>query len=336
MRLPFTYPPFALIALSPLAWLNFIWTQSALWALSVSLTAGALLLALRTAGVRLTTRTCYAALGSVCASVLVLEPVRSDMDYGQIELILMALTVIDFLAAPRKVRGALIGIVASVKLTPLIFILAFIAVRDFKSGARSLATFAACTALSWGFFPSASRKFWLSDVRQPGRTGNPIYAGNQCWYAVITRLTFLGGARELAWIVVSLGTLGIGIFVAWRCGRDNRPVPALVATALTGLLISPISWSHHWVWVIFIPLAAWGQEGTRGKGLLEACLAGIIALTILSPYWLLQGSGAGEILQALLPLWTGGVLVVWAAVEWRGMRAGAAVAQGDALAEFAT
>jgi alpha-1,2-mannosyltransferase len=26
-------------------------------------------------------------------------------------------------------------------------------------------------------------------------------------------------------------------------------VPALLATALTGLLVSPISWDHHWVWI---------------------------------------------------------------------------------------
>ncbi len=26
-------------------------------------------------------------------------------------------------------------------------------------------------------------------------------------------------------------------------------MPALLATALTGLLVSPISWDHHWVWV---------------------------------------------------------------------------------------
>ena len=36
---------------------------------------------------------------------------------------------------------------------------------------------------------------------------------------------------------------------AYLLDRAGYPVPALLATALTGLLVSPVSWDHHWVWI---------------------------------------------------------------------------------------
>lgn len=320
MKLPFTYPPFALIALAPFGWTSFIPALWALWVVSLGATASGLLLVIRSTGVRLTASNCLLTAGAVCISLLVVEPVRSDMDYGQIELILMALVVIDFLGVGRGWRGILVGVVAAVKLTPLIFVITFLLMRDFKSAVRAIAAFTACTVATWIIFPSYSRKFWLTDVTQPGRTGSPTFAGNQCWYAVIYRMQFLGDAKEISWIALSLATLAVGAYIAWRCASDNRPAQALLATALTGLLISPISWTHHWVWVLLIPPIVFDKSGPEHASRMKILLAGIILLTCVAPYWLFQGGGTGDAVQALLPLYTGITLTLWAVSErvaWR-------------------
>ena len=50
------------------------------------------------------------------------EPVRSNMDYGQINLVLMLLVVADLTGRQPWRRGLLIGLAAAVKLTPLVYL----------------------------------------------------------------------------------------------------------------------------------------------------------------------------------------------------------------------
>jgi cell division protein FtsW len=320
--LPFTYPPFALVALSPFAWLRLSLDQWVLWAASIGLATGAVILIVRSRGLRSDRGTRLLALGWVCASALVMEPVRSAMDYGQIELVVMSLVIADFLFVPRRYRGILLGMVAAVKLTPLIFFINLVAARDVKSTGRALASFAGCGLIMWVLWPSQSREFWFHDPSQPGRDGSVTYPGNQCWYAVVSRMHLTGYLTEIAWILLSLATLAVGSFIAWRCVRLRRNATALVATALTGLLISPISWSHHWVWVILIPpLVLAGREPGVGVAV-DRLLIGIVIVTCVAPYWLFQSAGIGSALQALLPVYTAGVLVTWAAIERAALRAG--------------
>jgi alpha-1,2-mannosyltransferase len=107
--LPFTYPPFALLALSPFSWLGLSLDQWVLWAVNIGMATGAVILVIRSRGFRLGRTSWLLALGWVCASVLVIEPVRSDMDYGQIELVLMSLIVADFLLVPASTGGSCSG-----------------------------------------------------------------------------------------------------------------------------------------------------------------------------------------------------------------------------------
>ena len=320
--LPFTYPPFSLLALSPFGWLSLSLDQWVLWTASIAMATGAVILIIRGRGLRPDRNSRLLALGWVCASVLVLEPVRSDMDYGQIGLVLMSLVISDLLFVPRRYRGILLGMVAAVKLIPLIFFINLLTARDFKSAGRALASFTGCGLLAWVFWPSESREFWFHDSGRPDRDGPVTYPGNQCWYAVVSRMHLTGSLTEIAWILLSLATLAVGSFIAWRCVRLRRNAAALMATALTGLLISPISWSHHWVWVLLIPpMVLAGPEPGLGVAV-ERLLGGIVIVTCIAPYWLFQSGGTGIAFQALLPVYTAAVLLVWAAVEWADLRAG--------------
>lgn len=321
-HLSFTYPPFALIMLSPLSWTQFALTQCLLWTASIAAAIGTVVLAIRDAGVQLTRRWWCLAVGWSCISVLALEPVRSSMDYGQLELILMFLVVADLLLVPQPYRGILIGIAAAVKLTPLVFIITLLAMRDFKSVSRTAASFCGCTALAWALWPVESRDYWFHVILRPGRIGTVAYAGNQSWYAIFNRPPFHGSVTAIVWILFSLATVVVGSFVAWRCVKANRVAAAIVATALIGLLVSPISWTHHWVWVILIPPVIFGHRRVNVTPPVELLLPGIVILTCAAPYWWLQRGALADVLEAVLPLCAGTVLAVWAATEWKGWRAG--------------
>ena len=233
LKLPFTYPPFALLALSPVSWLDFLQSLYLLWAVSVASAVCAVVLVSGGGLPRISEKGLLLSAGWVCVSVLALEPARSDMDYGQVELILMSLIVCDLMTVPVKCRGILLGIVAAIKLTPLIFLVYLIAAGDMRSAGRAMVTLIGCTLTAFLLWPSESLEFWAHDITEPGRDGTISYAGNQCWYAVIQRMELSGDWTEAAWILISLLTLGIGVFVTRRCMQRNRAPEALTAIALT-------------------------------------------------------------------------------------------------------
>ena len=61
--------------------------------------------------------------------------------------------------------------------------------------------------------------------------------------------------------------------LAWRAigGAEDR-LGAIVVVQLFGLLASPISWTHHWVWLI--PLMIWLLHGPCVSGWARGCSAG--------------------------------------------------------------
>jgi alpha-1,2-mannosyltransferase len=110
--LPFACPPVAALLFLPLASLP---TQLA-WGVMAILTALALATVIRLAGAAR-----YAWLLPV---VLLMEPVWRTIGLGQVNVLLMALVVVDVLALRgSRYGGLLIGPAAAVKLTPLIFVL---------------------------------------------------------------------------------------------------------------------------------------------------------------------------------------------------------------------
>lgn len=321
-RLNFTYPPFALAALSPIDWLPFSVTQWLIWLADVTAGTGSVLLVLRDRGVRITQRVWCGAFSWACISVIVLEPARSGVDYGQIEFILMAMVVVDLLAVPSRYRGVLLGISAAVKLTPLVFILFLAVGRDVKSVLRATASFAVCTGLSWFLWPRISHIYWFRNVSHPALTGSITYGGNQSWYAVLHRPPFPAAGSAPAWLLLSLATVVVSGFVAWRCLNRNERGFGMVAVSLAGLMISPISWTHHWIWVLLIPPMIVPRLHADVPKLVQALLWGLVALTVITPYWWFSGGTPADIFDDILPVWTAVVLAVWAVIEFVAWRAG--------------
>jgi alpha-1,2-mannosyltransferase len=320
-RLPFTYPPFALLVLAPFSWPSFPIAQWILWLASIAAATASVVLVLRDRGVAVTKRLWCEAFAWSCASVIVLEPARSGADYGQIECILMFIVVADLLLVPARYRGVLTGFAAAVKLTPLVFVLAFVLSRDVKSVLRAVASFLAWTALSWLFWPGLSHLYWFHDVTRPDRDGSIAYNGNQSWYAILHRAPFHADGSVLAWLLLSILTLTVTAFVAWRCLTVSQRGFAMISIALAGLLVSPISWSHHWIWVALIPPMLAGHRSPDVPRAVRIMFWGLIVLTIAAPYWWFSHGIPADVLAAVLPLWAAAILVVWGAIglrTWRG------------------
>jgi alpha-1,2-mannosyltransferase len=323
-RLPFTYPPFALPVLSPLAWLSFPVTQWLLWALSIGATAVSVVLVVRAGGVSVTPRVWYLAVAWSFLCLLGLEPARSGADYGQIEFILMFLVVADLLAVPPRYCGVLLGVAAAVKLTPLVFIVVLAASRDLRSVIRAAASFGVWTALGWLLWPGESRTYWLHDILQPGRIGSITYAGNQSWYAILHRPPFPASGSALVWALVCLLIVAAAAVVAWRCAGTGEHAFGIIAVALAGLLASPISWSHHWVWLVLLPPVLVFRRGPAVPRVIRTLLWGLVALAVAAPYWWVSHGAGADVAEAIMPLWASATLLAWSVIELRRRRQAAA------------
>lgn len=319
-KLPFTYPPFALLALLPLSWVSFTVSQWLLWVSSIAAATGSVVLFLRDRGVGVTRRLWCEAITWSCFLMVILEPARSGIDYGQIECVLMFLVVADLLLIPAPYRGITIGFAAAIKLTPLVFIIALITMRDLKSVTRAALSFLFLTALPWLFWPALSRVYWLHDVISPARVGGITYDGNQSWYAVLHRPPFSADGSPIAWLLLTLLTLAAATVTAWHCMKVGQKTFGIISIALAGLLVSPISWTHHWVWVLLIPPILANQRNVGVPRLVRMLFWGLIALTIAAPYWWFNDNIAADVCDAMLPLCAFAILAVWAAVAFAHSR----------------
>jgi alpha-1,2-mannosyltransferase len=309
-HLKFTYPPLALAALAPLAWAPFRATQIGLWILSVGALALSVYIVCRQVGWRGGKLTAARALGWACLAVLVLEPVRSNFNYGQINTFLMALVVIDLLAVPQRHRGWLVGLAAAVKLTPLIFVLLLLLEKDWKSAGRGLLGAAATSAVMALGWPTASRSYWLHDVFDARRTGGVAYEGNQSWYGLLHRWPFPADGQTACWVVVSAVTVALALHIARRGLAHGQRVDAMVAIAFCGLLISPISWTHHWVWVALLPPVVLNRRNNMSTTM-RAVLALVFLVAVVGPYWWFPADHSAMLLTDSLTLAGFAALLIW-------------------------
>jgi alpha-1,2-mannosyltransferase len=319
-RLAFTYPPFALLVLTPLTWSPFAVTQWLLWVISLMATTACVTFVLRDRGLTKSATLWLGSFAWVCASILILEPARSGVDYGQIEFVLMFLAITDLLVVPPPYRGLTLGLAAAIKLTPLIFVVVLVVRRDRNSVIRAVSSFLLWTGLAWVFWPGISHEYWSNDVGNPARVGTITYGGNQSWFAVLHRSPFPTHGSPALWVLLSLVTVALGTFVAWRCATTDRQSFAILAIAFAGLLVTPISWSHHWIWVLLIPPALVVPRRDDTHRVVRLMLWGLVALAILGPYWWYSSGPASDALDAILPICTFFLLAIWSRVEFSEWR----------------
>ncbi len=257
LALKFTYTPFAAITFAVVSVLPW----GALVASSVVVNMAALVAALwfTFGGLGYTDR--RVRLGATllaAAATFWLQPVVRTIYLGQINLILMAAIIWDLCQPDLRAngrrrwwKGALTGVAAGIKLVPLVFVPYLLITRRFREAAATMAGFAVTVAAGFAVLPHDSSQWWLHGMflADGNRAGFMGWAGNQSLRAVITRFAGSVAAGQDPWIAAAVVALALGLTAAYLLDRAGYPVPALLATALTGLLASPISWDHHWVWI---------------------------------------------------------------------------------------
>ena len=271
---PFTYTPFAALLFAVASLLPFAGWQVVLAVLTIVLLPVVAYQALGIAG-RPAGMARAAAAFAIGAVSLWLKPVAMTLFFGQINVVLLALVVGD-LALPDRTRGKGIGIglAAAVKLTPLIFIAYLLLTRRVRAAAVSGLTFAATIGLGFALLPHASAVYWGGQFGQPGST--PFHLLNQSLYGAILRLTHAGHHAHRYWLAAALVIALVGLGTSVVASRRGHELLGLVTCAATSLLVSPVSWSHHYVYVI--PAFALAAYGPRRLGYRIAGVAFIVGL----------------------------------------------------------
>lgn len=244
VQMPFTYPPLAAIVLSPLS----LFPMRAVGAVVDLVIVAVLAQALRPFNRRLGW-----SLGWVLPAALLLEPVRGNLAYGQVDVFLMAMVIADCLtSSPRWPRGSLAGLAAAMKLTPALFIVFFLLRRDYRAAATMGATFVAATGLGFLLAPTDSARYWTTTFFNVDRIGDPQNATNQSVFGVLTRAGLHPGTMSFTcfWLGISFVVIVAACLGMRRALAAGDVYLALVLNALAILLVSPISWSHHWVWAL--------------------------------------------------------------------------------------
>ncbi|GAA0646653.1 alpha-(1-2)-phosphatidylinositol mannoside mannosyltransferase [Kutzneria viridogrisea] len=325
--LRFTYPPLAAVLFSALT----VLPAGLAAALFTAGTMGALAASLRLVLVRLLPvgfarryPLPVLALASTLAATW-LEPVRETISFGQVNVLLLVLVLADCLVArPWWPRGLLIGLAAAVKLTPAVFVLFFLVRRQWRPVLTAVGGFLGLCLAGALLAPRDSLDYWFGALFDTKRIGVLGFSYNQSLRGVLARVAVDTGWQNPLWLGLSVLVLAVTVLVAARARAAGEDVAALLAVAACGLLVSPVSWAHHWVWVA--PGLVWAAVRVARAHSWTACVLGLYAwyLCLFTPYRLppqLREPGQywdfGESLLGNLYVWLAiamlGSMAVWTA-----------------------
>ena len=309
-QLGFTYPPFAALVMRPLVWLSL----GVVDALYLVAAAGLLLLVAYWLTSRLADRLDQPRWFVTGLAVVLLsgvEPIRVTIDFGQINLLLLALVLGDLLVlGPRRSRfaGVGVGLAAAIKLIPAIFIAYALVTRRWRLAAVATGTAVGATLLAAAVLPAESWRFWSQTLRNLTGIGQLEYFSNQSLLGGLAR----AGITETAlWLALALPVAAFGLWRASRAARSGDELTAVALVGLTGGLASPVTWHHHLVWLApAVASHATAPAARHSPGLLAAPVA-CYACLVFSPLayyrdYLLHPDG---IIRPLLVNW-----YVWVAL----------------------
>ena len=303
--LPFTYPPFAALmalplALVPLSVAQILWTAAKLASLVwlVFVLGRPLLARFGSWWPAL-----LAALVAACALTL---PVRSDVAFGQVNLILMAAIVTDLLVAPqRRTRGIIVGLAGAIKLTPMLFVVYLWFSGSRRAATTAMATFTACVVLGFVVDPDGSTHYWAGGLLETTRLSNVTDTDNQSLRAVLDRAQLPEPWLTLAWaaVALSIGAALMGLAVAES--RRGDQASGVVLTGLLTALLSPVAWTHHFVWTVGLVVILLSSRGRRVVAALGLWVLLSTELPWLAEARVAVGDGPTQIwllLQSAFPL----------------------------------
>ncbi|MFV9636513.1 glycosyltransferase 87 family protein [Mycobacterium neumannii] len=320
LDLPFTYPPLAAVVFAPFALLSLEAASVAITVTTLVLLIVAVTIVLHRCDVWSKTpvtaepawlRQAWLAAAIVAPAVVYLEPIRSNFDFGQINVVLMTLVIAD--CVPRRTpwpRGMLLGLAIALKLTPAVFLLYFVLRRDVRAVVVTAVSAVVATLIGVAFAWRDSLEYWTETVRNTDRIGTATLNTNQNIAGALARLGLSEGPRFVLWTAACVAVLALTVWAVRRVLKADEPVLALICVAMFGLVVSPVSWSHHWVWALPTLLVAALVAYRRRHVALGVVAAAGFALMVWTPITLMP-----EHQETAASLWrqlVGGSYVWWA------------------------
>ena len=248
-----TYPPFATLLFVPAALLPVGLVEAASVVLNLGLLVVVCWLSIRLAG----GRSSVAAVGVLAAVALWSEPVTTSLSYGQINLALLALVLWDAnLPADSRLRGVGIGLAAGIKVTPGLLIVYLVLTGRLRAAVTASATVLVTIGVTMLVDPDAAWTYWTHQLFDLGRIGRLENSANQSirgWLVRAHHTRDIPAPELLLVLAVLVAGMACSVLAYRRLGEAW----GLTAAATTGLLVSPISWSHHWVWCVPILALLW-------------------------------------------------------------------------------
>ncbi|WP_316529563.1 glycosyltransferase 87 family protein [Kitasatospora brasiliensis] len=303
--LPATYPPFAAMLFVPSTWFDVSTLRVLVVLSNLALLALAVHLSFRLIGWPRERHRSAAVLLATGLGVW-LEPVYTTFQYGQVNLGILCLVLWDLTRQDKnRFKGVGIGLATAIKITPGLFAVYLLLTGRIRAALVSGGTFLAAGLVGALALPDASYGFWTNYLWDPSRVGVTVLMDNQSLRGAVCRLLDVNDPGLIGFAASAvIGTLGITVAVlAGRSARVLRRADAwgAVCTALTALLVSPISWTHHWVWCVPLIALLVVEARTRARrALLCLTLAVFLSHAMWIPphrwgrgvawYWQLPGS----------------------------------------------
>ncbi|MGV9479227.1 glycosyltransferase 87 family protein [Gordonia aichiensis] len=306
-RLSFTYPPFSAVVFTVFALMTALIAKIVWWAAIFAALVLTVYLGMRTLGYRADRRLAvFAACAAVCVTVL--EPVRTTIWLGQINVFLMFLILLDLvfldLLHPRsRLRGIGVGIAAGLKLTPAFFVVYLLVLRRWRAAAMAVVAFGVTVAVGYLVIGADAHQYWTTYMTGESRIGRVDSPANQSVngfmaqilaYFDIRRFSHpapggpLFSAPDWLWVPVALVAAILGLWAAVVSYRRGRRLLSVSIAGMTAATVSPFSWGHHWVWVVPLLVVAFDfayRGSLNGRRYWWRWLAPLAICALSFSYW---------------------------------------------------
>lgn len=316
--LPFTYPPIAAmlaVVLAEMSWgtAQWAWTAGIFVALAVTVWFSF------RQSLRAYVPWVFALLMVACTYLM---PIRDQVRFGQVDILLVALCLVDCVARrPWWPRGFLIGLATAVKLTPGVFLIYLLVTKQWRTFFMAAFVAAVLTLLPFVVIPQDAAEFWFSALLDPERLGANKATTNQSIRGMLLRLYMPDSLTFAIWVVVVAVVAWYGFRGARAASEAKDHLTAVALVGLMAVLLSPVAWIHHLAWVVVV-LGAIVGDGCDPVRLRVA--AGVWLFYVVPVPWLGVSLIAAQIPGVSLVLGKivqdgfglGALALVWLLVAW--------------------
>ena len=334
-NLAMTYPPFAGLLFVPLTLVGVPLMRTLTTAGNLLLVVALVQLSLRLVRPSLSRTDLWRATFLVTAVVVWSEPVWTTLRYGQINLLIAVAVLWDFTRREgSRWAGLGIGLATAVKLTPGLFVVLLLVAgflrwrgergwnQWLRTGVTATGVFLGITLASALALPHDAKRFWTETLFETGRVGFAEETANQSLRGVLARLMHTDDPGM--WWAATAAVLGaVAMTLAVRAALRGDTALAVVVCAVTALMISPISWSHHWVWCVPLLILLVDRRALIRPGWTVPAVALVFASFAL--WWVPHDPGRPELdqtagqmlLSGVYPLTMTALLAGYGLARWR-------------------